>query len=121
MNRITYFKLAGKEYPAAYTLGAEEEFEERFHGLENLKKAMEERGTTKMTLDVAEILMKHGARKAEIITGKEQEPVNMTELKEILSPTDFPDLIDQVMTCIRLGQENEVEGVPTSKKKAEEP
>lgn len=130
MSKITYVRIAGKDYPMSFSLGASKKIIEKFGGAQNmsaaLKKSKDEEKID-IVIEVLSILIAQGCayknyfekdmpapEQAPIIDGK-WSPLPREVLEIAVDVSDVEILTQKIEECIGTGGKKEYEARPIRK------
>lgn len=124
MSRIVYVKIAGKNYPMSFSLGASKKIIGKYGSADKMKSAMEKsKDTEKIDLvtDMIELLTAQGCAymnyfekdmpkpdDAPIVDGK-WTPLSREAVEIAVGISDVDELVKKIMECIDGGSKKEVE------------
>lgn len=120
MKRVIYAELNGKQYPLCCSLGALEEIQQEFGGIEKFQDLTMKDNDIRTYIRAFEILMKYGAARVKRYENKDIELISHEEIMEDLNLEDLGTISTSVWNAINVSDKNEVAGKSTSKKKDEE-
>lgn len=131
MSKLTYIKIAGKNYPMSFSLGASKKLIEKFGGVERIQAELNKPGKDLEKLDlviyVLSLLISQGCayknyfekdmpipEDAPVIEGK-WTPIPQEVLEIAVQMQDMEELIEKISACIARSNKKEVEAKPAGK------
>ena len=131
MSRLTYIKIAGKNYPMSFSLGASKKLIEKFGGVERIQAELSKPGKELKKLDlimyVLSLLISQGCayknhfekdmpvpEDSPVIDGK-WVPIPQEVLEIAVQMQDMEELTEKISACIARSNKKEVEAKPTGK------
>lgn len=131
MSRLTYVKIAGKNYPMSFSLGASKKLIEKFGGVERIQAELSKPGKDLEKLDlviyVLSLLISQGCayknyfekdmpvpEDSPVIDGK-WTPIPQEVLEIAVQMQDMSELTEKISACISKSNEKEVEAKPAGK------
>ena len=131
MSRLTYIKIAGKNYPMSFSLGASKKLIEKFGGVEKIQSELSKPGKDLEKLDlimyVLSLLISQGCayknhfekdmpvpEDSPVIDGK-WVPIPQEVLEIAVQMQDMEELTEKISACIARSNKKEVEAKPTGK------
>ena len=120
MQRVVYVDLAGKQYPLCCSLGALEEIQQNFGGIQQFHDLTIKNRDLRTYIKALEILMKYGAARVRRYEEKEVEVMSHEDIMEVLNLDDLEAIETAVWQAISKSQKNEVSGKPGKDTKKKE-
>lgn len=131
MSRLTYIKIAGKNYPMSFSLGASKKLIEKFGGVEKIQAELSKPGKDLEKLDlviyVLSLLISQGCayknyfekdmpvpEDSPVIDGK-WTPIPQEVLEIAVQMQDMNELTEKIKSCISRSNKKEVEAKPAGK------
>ena len=131
MSMLTYIKIAGKNYPMSFSLGASKKLIEKFGGVEKIQSELSKPGKDLEKLDlimyVLSLLISQGCayknhfekdmpvpEDSPVIDGK-WVPIPQEVLEIAVQMQDMEELTEKISACIARSNKKEVEAKPTGK------
>lgn len=131
MSRLTYVKIAGKNYPMSFSLGASKKLIEKFGGVERIQAELSKPGKDLEKLDlviyVLSLLISQGCayknyfekdmpvpEDSPVIDGK-WTPIPQEVLEIAVQMQDMSELTEKISACISQSNKKEVEAKPAGK------
>lgn len=129
MNRIVYVKIAGKNYPMSFSLGAAKKIAEKFGSTQKAMEKMKKAGGNEIDIliDMLALLISQGCAyknyfeadipapgDAPVIDGK-WKPLPREVIEIAIDVTDVEEIVDKISECINTGSKKEVEAKQTGK------
>ena len=131
MSRLTYVKIAGKNYPMSFSLGASKKLIEKFGGVERIQAELSKPGKDLEKLDlviyVLSLLISQGCayknyfekdmpvpEDSPVIDGK-WTPIPQEVLEIAVQMQDMSELTEKINACISKSNKKEVEAKPEGK------
>lgn len=131
MSRLTYVKIAGKNYPMSFSLGASKKLIEKFGGVERIQAELSKPGKDLEKLDlviyVLSLLISQGCayknyfekdmpvpEDSPVIDGK-WTPIPQEVLEIAVQMQDMGELTEKISACISRSNKKEVEAKPAGK------
>ena len=129
MNRIVYTKIAGKNYPMSFSLGAAKKIAEKFGSTQKAMEKMKKAGGNEIDIliDMLALLISQGCAyknyfetdipapdDAPVIDGK-WTPLPREAIEIAIDVTDVEEIVDKISECINTGSRKEVEAKQTGK------
>lgn len=131
MSRLTYIKIAGKNYPMSFSLGASKKLIEKFGGVEKIQSELSKPGKDLKKLDliiyVLSLLISQGCayknyfekdmpvpEDSPVIDGK-WVPIPQEVLEIAVQMQDMEELTEKISACIARSNKKEVEAKPAGK------
>lgn len=131
MSRLTYIKIAGKNYPMSFSLGASKKLIEKFGGVEKIQSELSKPGKDLEKLDlimyVLSLLISQGCayknyfekdmpvpEDSPVIDGK-WVPIPQEVLEIAVQMQDMEELTEKISACIARSNKKEVEAKPAGK------
>ena len=124
MSRIVYVKIAGKDYPMSFSLGASKKIMEKYGGAEKMKASLDKAKDAQkidMVTELLELLIAQGCAyknyfekdipapdNAPVIDGK-WTPLPREAIEIAVGVYDVEELSDKISECISAGSKKEVE------------
>lgn len=117
-NRVTTICIAGREYPACFSVAAVAEVDERFGGVENIESALDANKPGEMVQNLCWLIstmVKQGVKREKVLKSLDGElyegpqPIAYEDLMAILSFDDINPLVDMVTKTISAGTKVTVE------------
>lgn len=124
MSRIVYVKIAGKDYPMSFSLGASKKIMEKYGGAEKMKASLDKAKDAKkidMVTELLELLIAQGCAyknyfekdipvpdNAPVIEGK-WTPLPREAIEIAVGVYDVEELSDKIAECVSAGSKKEVE------------
>ncbi len=126
MNRLSFMKIAGKEYPLSFSLGATKTISKKFGSTEKMVKVLTGiKDVDEKTIDdlvyIIEVLIKNGCEYMNIFCKNEPVPENAPvedgkyipltshEIEVGVLLTDTGSLVESVSECMKTSQKTEIE------------
>ena len=118
--------IMGIEYPARYTVHAENLISKKVGGIENLEAAMEKggaAGAVDLFAFMVAALIDGGVQRGKVeaqLMGKDYtgpEPIGYESITQLLHPGEIIDMKDAIMGAIKEGNKTNIELKKTTKKK----
>lgn len=129
MNRIVYTKIAGKNYPMSFSLGAAKKIAEKFGSTQKAMDKMKKAGGNEIDIliDMLALLISQGCAyknyfeadipapdDAPLIDGK-WTPLPREVIEIAIDVTEVEEIVDKISECINTGSKKEVEAKQTGK------
>ena len=131
MSRLTYIKIAGKNYPMSFSLGASKKLIAKFGGVEKIQSELSKPGKDLEKLDlimyVLSLLISQGCayknylekdmpvpEDSPVIDGK-WVPIPQEVIEIAVQMQDMEELTEKISACIARSNKKEVEAKPTGK------
>lgn len=130
MSRITYVKIAGKNYPMSFSLGASKKIIEKYGSAQKMQTAMKKSDDIEklsIVTDMLALLIAQGCAyknyfekdipapdDAPIIDGK-WTPLPAEAIEIALGVMDIAEVSGKIEECMSIGSKKEVEGRPEGK------
>ena len=129
MNRIVYTKIAGKNYPMSFSLGAAKKIAEKFGSTQKAMEKMKKAGGNEIDIliDMLALLISQGCAyknyfeadipapdDAPVINGK-WTPLPREVIEIAIDVTEVEEIVDKISECINTGSKKEVEAKQTGK------
>lgn len=120
MNRVVNIELDGKEYPLCCSLGALEEIQQNFGGIQQFHDLTIKNRDLRTYIKALEILMKYGAARVRRYEEKDVEVMSHEDIMEVLNLDDLDAIEKGIWEAISKSQKNEVAGKPGKDTKKKE-
>lgn len=131
MGKITYVKIAGKNYPMSFSLGATKKLIAKYGSVEKMKSQLSKPGKEAEKLDaivdMLELLIAQGCGyknyfdsdipapdDAPVINGK-WTPIPKEAIEIAVDVFDAEELVNSIIECVEGGSKKDVEGKPDKK------
>lgn len=131
MERCTYIKIAGKEYPMSFSLGAAKKIISKYGSAQGMVRAIKSKNDDIAKLDmvteIMELLIDQGCayknyfekdmpkpENAPVINGK-WEPLPKEALEIAIGVTDMEEMVKKIEECVNTGNKKEFETKEDSK------
>lgn len=131
MAKITYIKIAGKNYPMSFSVGAAKKIMERYGGTNKMKEKLKEEGSEAKKLDmisdILELLISQGCayknyfeadlpapENSPVIEGK-WTPIPKEMLDIALGISDADEMAKSIEDCIAAGSKKDLSAKSTRK------
>ena len=129
MNRIVYTKIAGKNYPMSFSLGAAKKIAEKFGSTQKAMEKMKKAGGNEIDIliDMLALLISQGCAyknyfesdipapdDAPVIDGK-WTPLPREVIEIAIDVTEVEEIVNKISECINIGSKKEVEAKQTGK------
>ena len=131
MSRLTYIKIAGKNYPMSFSLGASKKLIEKFGGVEKIQSELSKPGKDLEKLDlimyVLSLLISQGCayknyfekdmpvpENAPVVNGR-WEPLSREMMETAIMGEDMLYIGNKIKECIEKSQKKKVKAKSTSK------
>lgn len=130
MKRITYVKIAGKNYPMSFSLGASKKIVEKYGSAEKMKTFLEKSKDSRkidIVVDLLSLLIAQGCAyknyfEKDIPTNKDDpvvdgkwQPIPKDVLEIAIGLEDIETLVEKINACINFGSKKEIEAISESK------
>lgn len=117
-NRVTTICIAGREYPACFSVATVAAVDERFGGIQNIENALDPNKPGEMARNLCWLIstmVAQGIKREKVIKSLDGEsyegpqPITCDDLMAVLSFDDINPLMDMVMETISAGTKVTVE------------
>lgn len=122
---VSYLKLAGKNYPLSFSLGASKRIAQKYGSINKIEEKLTFEELTEETIDVitdlVELLINQGCayknvfeknlpaeKDAPIVDGK-YIPLSREEIEIVIGFDDFDNIIEAIMRCVNSSAKTEIE------------
>lgn len=123
IGRITPIEIAGQEYYLNFSTRAVKEITQKHGSLDGFMESMQEGAAIDDLLDnfiwLLAVLIDQGAEYMRIVEKEAVPKVGQEELEVIIGPTEYNELMPNIMQAFGKGSEREVETEPEKGKNAE--
>lgn len=123
MERITYIKIAGKQYPLNFSTRAAKKVAEKYGDITEIGQMFDKEKVVEMLDEfiwLLSILIAEGAAYERIVNGDDTvKPIPQEDLEVILGLADMQGLQTDIMGAVSAGQETTIAVVPEKNAEAE--
>ena len=121
MERITYIKIAGKQYPLNFSTRAAKKVAEKYGDITELGAMFQQDKVVDMLDEfvwLLSILIAEGAAYERIVNGNDSvQPLSYEDLEVVLGLSDIQDLQADIMCAVSAGRKTTIEVEPEKNEK----